>query len=358
MNKTMLAAAIAAAVSGSAMAQTSVQVYGLLDTGIEYVTNAKESGGNSLRVSSGGSNNSRFGFRGSEDLGGGLKAVFQFESPVLSDTGEIDGPLFRRQANVGLEGKFGRVVIGRSFTTVYDFISPFDPMGYAPRYSWASTGGGTLGSKYGMTTAFDNMVKYQGEFGGVKIGASFGAGESQGSDADGRKLAVGAAHAIGGLRYVLTAERVNGVTGTAIARSVSRVYHAGLAYELSKGADLKLGLRNYRLERPVGSQVRADTWWAGANVDLTPMVDVTGVVYYINVKNGVNASDTEADPLMFVVRTRYTLTKRTNLYATVSYAKADGGVPIGVTRDSTEDGGVTGVSDNQTGIMLGMQHRF
>lgn len=358
MNKNILAAAIAAAVSGSAWAQTSVQVYGLIDTGVEYVTNAKESGGNSLRVSSGGSNNSRFGFRGSEDLGGGLKAVFQFESPVLSDTGEIDGPLFRRQANVGLEGKFGRVIIGRSFTTVYDFINPFDPMGYAPRYSWAPTGGGTLGSKYGMTTAFDNMVKYQGEFGGVKIGASFGAGESQGSEADGRKLAVGAAHQIGALRFVLTGERVNGVTGTALARPVSKVFHAGLAYELTKSTDLKLALRNYRLERPTGSDVRADTWWAGVNHDLTPVIDITGVVYYINVKNGVTANDTQADPLMAVLRTRYTFSKRTSVYATVSYAKAQGGIPIGVSRDSTEDGGVTGVSDNQTGILLGMQHRF
>jgi predicted porin len=358
MNNKVLAAALAAAVSGGAMAQTSVQVYGLLDTGVEYVTNGKDDGGNSLRVSSGGSNNSRFGFRGSEDLGGGLKAIFQLESPVLSDTGEIDGPLFRRQANVGLEGKFGRVIIGRSFTTVYDFINPFDPMGYAPRYSWAPTGGGTLSSKYGMTTAFDNMVKYQGEFAGVKVGASFGAGESQDSNADGRKLAVGVAHQIGGLRFVLTGERVNGVTGTAVSRTVSKVYHAGLAYELTKSTDLKMALRNYRLERPTGGDVRADTWWIGANHDLTPVIDLTGVVYYINVKDGVTSGDTAADPLMFVFRTKYTLSKRTNLYATVSYAKAQGGIPIGVSRDSTEDGGVTGVSDNQTGIMLGMQHRF
>lgn len=351
-------AALCALASGFACAQSGVQIYGLLDTGVEYVTHAKESGGSSTLISSGGSNNSRFGFRGSEDMGNGLKAVFNLESPLLSDTGEIDGPLFRRQANVGLEGRFGRLLLGRSFTTVYDFISPFDPMGYAPRYSWASTGGGTLASKYGMTTAFDNMVKYQGEFGGFKIGASYGAGESVERDSDGRKLAAGVVYEPGPLRLVATAERVHGTTGAGGVRPTSSVYHAGVAYKVSDSLDLKLTHRNYRLERAGAADVRADTWWTGANYALTPVVDLTGVVYYIRVKNGLTAPDSDADPLMFVARTRYTLSKRTNLYITVSHAKAKGGVPIGVTRDSTEDGGVTGTADRQTAVLLGMQHRF
>lgn len=358
MHKHLCVAALAAAASSGACAQSSVQIYGLLDTGVEYVSHATDTGGSSTRVSSGGSNNSRFGLRGSEELGDGLKAVFNLESPLLSDTGEIDGPLFRRQANVGLEGKFGRVVIGRSFTTVYDFINPFDPMGYAPRYSWAPTGGGTLASKYGMTTAFDNMVKYQGEFGGLKVGASYGAGESTVDDADGRKFAGGASYELDKLRLVLTAERVNGATGAAGGRPVSKVYHAGVAYQLTDKLDLKLAHRNYRLERGADGDVRANTWWLGANYALTPVIDFTGVVYYIDVRNGVTAPDTQADPKMFVFRSRYTLSKRTSVYATFSHAKTQGGVPVGVSRDSTEDGGVTGTADRQTGVLLGIQHRF
>mgnify|MGYP004532118425 CR=1 FL=1 len=358
MKQRLLVAALGALASSLACAQSSVQIYGLLDTGVEYVSNATASGDSSTRISSGGSNNSRLGFRGVEDLGGGLKAVFNLESQVLSDTGEIDGPMFRRQANVGLEGRFGRVVLGRSFTTVYDFINPFDPMGYAPRYSWAPTGGGTLASKYGMTTAFDNMVKYQGQFGGWKLGASYGAGESAERDSDGRKLAIGAVYETGPLRVVATGERVNGVTGETGVRPSSKVYHAGVAYSLTDSLDLKLTHRNYRLERAGLGDVRAETWWAGANYELTPAVDFTGVVYYINIKSGLTPSDTAADPKMLVLRARYTFSKRTSVYLTASRARTGGGVPIGVSRDSTEDGGVTGMADRQTGVLLGLQHRF
>ena len=358
MNQRALFAAIAVLATGGACAQTNVQIYGVMDAGIEHVTNASAAGGDVTKVYSGGANNSRLGFRGSEDLGGGLKAVFNLESGLLIDTGSFDGALFRRQANVGLEGKFGRVVIGRSFTTVYDFVNPFDPMGYAPRYSWIPTGNGTLSNKYGMTTGFDNMVKYQGQFDKLKVGASYGAGEVAGNAADGRKFAAGAAYELGPLRFVLTGERVNGVSNAAGARSQSNVYHAAAAWEVNGALSLKAGHRHLELERPASAGVRADTWWAGTNYDLTPALDLTAVVYYVNIKNGVTSSDTAADPRMLVLRAKYSLSKRTSVYATAAHAKAKGGVPVGVSRDNSEDGGVTGFSDHQTGLLVGIQHRF
>lgn len=358
MHQRVLIATLAIAASSAASAQSNVQIYGVMDAGVEYVTNAAASGGDVTKVYSGGSNNSRLGFRGSEDLGGGLKAVFNLESGLLIDDGTVDGPLFRRQANVGLEGKFGRVVVGRSFTTVYDFIVPFDPMGYAPRYSWIPTGNGTLSSKYGMTTGFDNMVKYQGQFNKLKIGASYGAGEVAGNASDGRKFAAGAAYELGALRFVMTGERVNGVSNALGARSESKVYHAAAAYNVSEALSLKAGHRHLKLARAAGPDVRADTWWAGTNYELSPAIDLTGVVYYVNIKAGVTPSDTAADPMMFVVRAKYSFSKRTSVYATAAHAKAKGGVPIGISRDNNEDGGVTGLADRQTGLLVGIQHRF
>jgi predicted porin len=358
MNKQLLAAAIAATACGTVSAQSNVQVYGLIDLGLEYITYANAAGDSVTRVSTGGSNNSRLGFRGMEELGNGLKAVFNLEGGILADTGASDGALFRRQSNVGLEGKFGRVVLGRSYTTVYDFINPFDPMGYAPHYSWAPTGNGTLSSKYGMTTAFDNMVKYSGDFGGLKVGASYGAGEAPGNAADGRKFAAAAAYETGALRFALTGERVNGTRNAAGARPVSRVYHAAAAYRIIKAVDLKLAYRNYQLRTVAGSQVRADTWWTGANCQLTPVVSLIGVVYYENVKAGATPVDTRSDPMMFELSTRYAFSKRTFVYATAAHAKARNGGLAGLTRDSTEDGGNTGFADHQTGLMLGIQHRF
>lgn len=358
MKQHVLIGALAIAASGVASAQTNVQVYGVMDAGIEHLSNASADGGGVTKVYSGGANNSRLGFRGTEELGGGLKAVFNLESGLLIDTGAYDGTLFRRQANVGLEGKFGRVVVGRSFTTVYDFVNPFDPMGYAPRYSWIPTGNGTLSSKYGMTTGFDNMVKYQGQFDKLKIGASYGAGEVAGNASDGRKLAIGAAYALGKLRVVGTAERVNGVSNALGLRSESKVYHAALAYDPSEALSLKAGHRHLKMEPAAGADVRADTWWVGTNYDLTPALDLTAVLYYVNVKNGVTPADTAADPRMFVVRAKYSLSKRTSVYATAAHAKARGGIPVGVSRDNTEDGGTTGFGDHQTGVLVGIQHRF
>jgi predicted porin len=358
MNKHILAAAVAAVVCGTASAQTNVQVYGLMDLGLEHISNASASGGSVTNVSTGGTNNSRFGFRGTEDLGNGLKAVFNLEGGILADTGNSDGALFRRQSNVGLEGSFGRVVLGRSYTTVYDFINPFDPMGYAPHYSWGPTGNGTLSSKYGMTTGFDNIVKYSGEFAGLKIGASFGAGEVPGNAADGRKLAAAVGYETGPLRFAFTGERVNGTSNAAGARSVSKVYHAAAAYKITKAIDLKVAYRNYKLTPASGAEVRADTWWTGANYQLTPVVTLIGVVYFENVKAGATPLDTRSDPMMFELSARYALSKRTFVYTTAAHAKAKDGGRAGLTRDSSADGGNTGFSAHQTGLMLGIQHRF
>eukprot|EP01030_Chromulinospumella_sphaerica_P030463 gene30463-31001_t len=115
-----LPATAACALAGAAHAQSNVQVYGLIDAGVESASNATPGGGPKTSVIPGGRNTSRWGLRGTEDLGGGLKAVFQLEGGILLDSGAQDGPLFKRQANVGLEGSCGRVVIGRCLTSVYD----------------------------------------------------------------------------------------------------------------------------------------------------------------------------------------------------------------------------------------------
>ena len=141
MKKTLVALAVLAACVPAAYAQSSVQIYGIIDAGVTHVTNDS---GNRTTLEAGQMQVSRWGFRGSEDLGGGLKAVFNLEGGILMDTGASDGNLFKRQANVGLEGAFGRVVLGRSFTTTYDLVIKFDPLGFAPNYSWATTGAATL----------------------------------------------------------------------------------------------------------------------------------------------------------------------------------------------------------------------
>jgi len=353
MKKSSLALAVLAALSlgASAHAQTNVQVYGLIDAGVEYVNHADAAGDGVVRVISGGKNTSRWGLKGSEDLGGGTKAIFGLEGGVLMDTGAADGALFKRQAYVGLDGRLGRLVAGRSFTTVYEFVIKFDPMAFAPNYSWATTGAATGPSKYGMTTAFDNLVKYSGQSGDFTYGASIGLGEQPASSAEGRKYAVAGAWNNAGLGLMVSFEQVNGNTVAATGRhDETRVVHVGADY---KTGDWRYtaGLRGYEQEpgRANALEVRADTYWAGVSRTFGKAT-LTGAVYHINVKNV--AANTDADPTMVVARGLYALSKRTDLYLAVAHVKGRHGQLVGLSRDDA------GFGTSQSGVTGGIQHRF
>jgi predicted porin len=354
MKKSALALAVLAALSLnplSASAQTNVQFYGIVDAGVEYLTNAGPNGGSMTRVISGGKNTSRWGFRGSEDLGGGLKALFNLEGGILMDTGAQDGNLFKRQANVGLEGDFGQVLLGRSFTTTYDLVIKFDPMGFAPNYSWATSGNASGPSKYGMTTAFDNLIKYTGHTGGFTYGATVGLGEQAGNNADGRKYAVGGSWFGGGLGLMAAYEQVNGNTVAATGnRDKTTAFHLGADYKAGP-MRYTAGMRGYKLVagKAATPDLRGDTYWGGVTYEAYPWT-LTGAVYHVNTKNLPAAQD--ADPTMLVARAMYSLSKRTWLYVSAAHAKADHGQLVGLSRDDP------GFASTQTGVTAGIQHRF
>jgi predicted porin len=353
MKKSALALAVLAALSlnTTAHAQSNVQVYGLIDAGVEYLTNAGPNGTSMTRVISGGKNTSRWGFRGSEDLGGGLKAVFNLEGGILLDTGAQDGALFKRQANVGLEGGFGRVVIGRSFTTTYDLVIKFDPMGFAPNYSWATSGNATGPSKYGMTTAFDNLIKYTGHTGGFTYGATIGLGEQTTGQADSRKYAVGGSWFADGFGVMAAYEQVNGNTVAATGnRDETTALHLGADFKTGPWR-YTAGMRRYKLEsgKAATPDVRGDTYWGGIIYNVQAWT-LTGAVYHVNTKNV--AADKDADPTMLVARAMYALSKRTDLYMVAAHAKADHGQLAGLSRDDP------GFGTTQNGFTAGIQHRF
>ncbi|MFM2088567.1 MAG: hypothetical protein RLZZ237_3436 [Pseudomonadota bacterium] len=347
----LAAMAVLAAAAGGAQAQSNVSFYGLLDVGIDNISNASPSKGSMSRVTSGGMNTSRWGFRGSEDLGGGLKAVFNLEGGILMETGASDGALFKRQAYVGLEGSYGRLVLGRSFTTVYDFVLPFDPLAYAPNYSWATSGNATGPSKYGMTTAFDNMVKYSGSSGDFKYGASYGFGEQSTGAKDSAKFSGGVTYKAGPVSLLATYERVNGNTIANGGRDKTTAYHLGAMY--NEGAwKVQAVARDYKLDPAATGKpdVRGTIYWGGVSYLTAPAVTLTGAIYYQDVKNV--AANTDADPIMYVARVRYALSKRTDLYVVGAYAKAKNNQLVGLSRDDP------GFGNTQRGLMAGMQHRF
>ncbi|MBN3725350.1 porin [Burkholderia sp. Ac-20379] len=132
---TPAAAAVAIATlcaAGVAQAQSSVTLYGVLDTGLNFTTNA--GGHRAFAMVSGDTSETRFGIKGSEDLGGGLSAIFNLENGANLNTGQLNegGRLFGRQAWVGLSSaRYGTFTMGRQYDATVDLWSPFTAAGNA-----------------------------------------------------------------------------------------------------------------------------------------------------------------------------------------------------------------------------------
>ena len=134
MKKSLLALAVLTAVTGAASAQSSVTLYGKVDLGL--VLDSGNAAGKSIRVSSGVTGGSRIGFKGVEDLGGGMKAAFQLETGYCADS-TAGAPNFctggnnfmGRQAHGDLTGAFGAISAGRQYSLGFNNLSTIDPFG-------------------------------------------------------------------------------------------------------------------------------------------------------------------------------------------------------------------------------------
>ena len=185
MKKSLLALAVLGAFAGAASAQSSVTLYGKLDLGF-----AKAAGSADKQVADG--SKSRVGFRGVEDLGGGLKAMFQFEHRFNPDDGTVTNAAFWHGiSTVGLGGSFGTVNLGRQYTAAYSLATGvIDPFG-------GDTVAGLRGESLTKSVArlrTDNSVRYDGAFGGLKVAADIAETPAGGVD---RPYSVAAQYAAG-----------------------------------------------------------------------------------------------------------------------------------------------------------------
>ena len=201
MKKSLVALA-AMSVIGAVSAQSSVTLYGLADayvgserigggtynalTGVQVTPNAN--GTTQTVVNSGGQNGSRWGLRVSEDLGGGLAAIAQFESGFNIDTGsQTDNlgrtqTLFGRQAFVGLKSGFGTVALGRQYGPYDDMKGTLSLQG---NNAFDATGGGVygtvgIGAWVGYNPRVNNSIKFQSNnYSGLSFSAIYGMGEDK-----------------------------------------------------------------------------------------------------------------------------------------------------------------------------------
>ena len=173
MKRKLVALMAVAALPALGQAQTNIVLYGSIDVSVESLNADANGGVSDIAVSNGVWAGSRFAISGSEDLGGGLKGIFNLEHRLSPDTGTVtSGATFwAGQAWVGLQGGFGTVRLGRQYTPVRRALEPGD----TTSFSWYNNGDG-LG---GISTRFNNDVSYQSpRMGGFTIHAAYAAGES------------------------------------------------------------------------------------------------------------------------------------------------------------------------------------
>ncbi|WP_432258324.1 porin [Cupriavidus sp. TMH.W2] len=387
MKKSLLALAALGTFAGAAQAQSSVTLYGVVDANIEYVSNMSQStpttasvtnpfpgaAHNLVRLNSGGLSGSRWGLRGVEDLGSGLKALFVLESGFGIDDGKLQqgGRLFGRQAFVGLESSsFGRVTLGRQYTSMFDALANFSPAGYATQYE-------PVVFQLGSNFREDNTVKYTGVFGPVTAEAhwSFGVGTPSpwfANAATGevpgqfrRDSAYGAAvsYAAGPFGATAAYDQYNptlnaaGATGSFKKAAFAGSYAfgpakimAGYRWGLNNGTDRKL--------------MQDNLYWIGANYQVTPALGLTLSYYYDDLmKLVVPPSQTGAqvnpkNPWQITFIADYNLSKRTDVYLTTAYTKN-----AGVNFDTSAIGFANAYflgqgKDNQFAAGVGIRHKF
>ena len=204
MKKVLFTLLALGAASGGALAQSSVTIYGVADAGLVL---DKDAAGDRLnRVASGVASGSRIGFKGKEDLGGGLAATFVLESGFNIDTGTSGqgGLLFGRQAYVGLDSRLGALTLGRQYNPQYltltDVADPFK--------------GGMAGSASNLAgysvKRYDNTIKYETPaLRGVTASAIYSFGESPYSSANNRAYGATLGYSAGAVNVSISHQRKN-----------------------------------------------------------------------------------------------------------------------------------------------------
>ena len=346
-----LAAVGTCALSGVASAQTAsnVTLYGIADAGVEFATHSPGgNGGTAVRVSSGNMSGSRWGLRGVEDLGGGLKGIFTLESGFDIDTG-MSGQgnrLFGRQAFVGLQGDFGAVTLGRQQNALYDLFGAYDPMGVGPKYSLNSVDSGFNGRA-------DNAVKYTGKFGGLTGTAFYSTGVNNNGEVPGnykaaRNIGAGLAYNAGAFSIGTAYDQIQSGTPAISDRAVKRLA-IGTSYDFGP-AKVFAGYRWMRddgIASAATAATRNNVYWLGGLYRVTPALSLTGAAYYTDVHESNN------DSWMFVLSADYAFSKRTDAYLNVGYVTNKGASNLGLNGAGTAVAGA-----NQTGAIAGIRHRF
>ncbi|WP_323121385.1 porin [Burkholderia alba] len=404
MKKRVAFALTALAAATTAHAQSSVTLYGIVDNGLTYQNSSTSvgstTGGRSaVKMSTGVWAGSRFGLKGSEDLGGGSKAIFQLEAGVntANGTSQYAGGIFTRQAWVGLTNPaYGTLTAGRQYTAYYTLLSPYSPT------TWLT---GAFGAHPGDIDSLDtsyrannSLVYMSPKYYGFTFGGSYSFGGVAGSTNAGSTWSAGVQYINGPMGIAAAFQRVNnstpgggvwgansttqnglGTDGNGAQTAVTAInggYRTAQAqqriavtagYQFSSAWDVSASYSNVQYIPGSNSAFRNTAIFntAGAVLHFKPSAtwDFAGGYSYTRAtqSNGVTSA---AQYHQFSLSQYYSLSKRTGLYAVEAYQRANGktlaGGKIIDATASIGDGFNSSPSSSrsQTAVGVGMIHRF
>lgn len=336
MKKSLLALAALTAFAGVASAQSSVTLFGIVDLSV----NSAKNGANSLKqLSSDQLNSNRLGFRGVEDLGGGMRAGFWLEGAMSPDNGTSGGQTWQRRSTVSLMGGFGEVRLGRDYTPSFWNYTVFDPFGTNGMGS-ALNVVSTLSSGAGTLVRANNTVGYflpamGGVYGQVQVAAGEGVA--------GNKYFGGRLGYAGGPVNVAVAYGKTDKSGAMIDDYT----------DINFGASFKMSFMSL-----MGTYSKRDYATADQKsimLGLTVPFGQSTLKASYNTSSGSSKS-LEAKQITFGYQ--YDLSKRTAIYATVSSLNNDGAAVGGAVFTIGQGPAQTRGGDSSKGYNLGVRHSF
>lgn len=387
MKKKLVVTLAAAAAASGAHAQSSVTLYGLVDAGLTYVSNEVNSNSNltpnglsngkaMFGLTGGNVQQSRWGLRGIEDLGGGLKTVFNLESGFNVTNGStVSSALFNRQAYVGMSGDFGTVTLGRQYDSMIDYVAPISATG-----SWGGTYFAHPGDDDNLNSTFsiNNAVKFQSaDYAGFSGSALYGFSNKAGGFADNRAYSVGAGYTNGPLRFgaaYLQLQGLNSGNGSGAVQDLpafttanlpgiqnQRTWGLGASYAMGPALFGLVYTQSRFQDQLADASVKYNNYEVNVRYDVTPAFYVGAAYTYTqglrNTPASGSTNNLSAHWNQFGLQADYALSKRTDLYA-ASVFQIGANNQVGANAADINGTSAPSASRNQVVVTTGIRHRF
>ncbi|CAB3810523.1 porin [Paraburkholderia fynbosensis] len=380
--KHLAAAAVASAVVSVAHAQSSVTLYGVLDESVQFTNSGKSPNGKAGPVwglGNSANNTTVWGIKGSEDLGGGMHAIFDLESGFNLGNGAStnSGDMFSRQSWVGVkDDRWGTLTLGKQYSPVTNYLCPVS--------AYCTFGGNTSAHVYdndtvGGSYTVSNSVTYESPvIAGWHFGSMYAFSNAAGQFQNNRLVSAGTAYDYGPFHFaaaymdadnLVSANNslgaVNAGMGYTIAAGDQTIWGGGARADIGAGTVgllythstyLALASGN-SLDVRAGDDLRFDNYSVYGKYPLTHALSV-GAGYTFTTEHLSGATSATLHNQQVTMEVDYGLSRRTLLYTEAAYQHVSGGNGLSLSYAEITDTGIQSGTNSQTQVSVGIRHNF